>query len=56
MVKINSAYVIYDNAWLWRADHDIGGSVINSKNYVANGLVINGDHVTAYGLAVEHTL
>lgn len=56
MVQINSGYVIYDNSWLWRADHDIGGLVHNSKNYVANGIVIAGDHVTAYGLASEHTL
>ena len=25
MVQINSGNVIYDNSWLWRADHDVTG-------------------------------
>jgi hypothetical protein len=29
---------------------------MNSKNPVKNGLVVNGDNVLAYGLAVEHCL
>jgi len=56
MFEINSGYVIIDNTWLWRADHDVSGSVKNSMNPVASGVVVNGDNVIAYGLAVEHTL
>ncbi len=56
MVVINSGNVIYDNTWLWRADHDKGGSVYNSKNPCNTGIVVNGDNVRAYGLASEHTL
>jgi hypothetical protein len=56
IVQINSGNVIIDNAWLWRADHDITGDVMNSNNPSKNGLVVNGNDVTAYGLAVEHVL
>jgi hypothetical protein len=38
MIEINNDYVILDHAWLWRADHDIGGLVYDSRNYVENGL------------------
>lgn len=30
MIEINSGNVIVDNTWLWRADHDVTGSVRNS--------------------------
>lgn len=56
MFEINSGNVIIDNTWLWRADHAVGGGVRNSMNPVQNGLVVNGDNVITYGLAVEHTL
>jgi hypothetical protein len=56
MLLINSGNVVIDNAWLWRADHDITGLVKNSQNPVQHGLIVNGDSVSAYGLAVEHTL
>ena len=56
MVTINSSHVVYDNTWLWRADHDVQGSVMDSHNPVDSGLVVNGDDVTAYGLASEHSL
>ena len=56
MVQINTNDIIVDHTWLWRADHDIGGLVYNSDNYVATGLQVNSDHVKAYGLFVEHTL
>lgn len=56
MLEINNQYVLLDHTWLWRADHDIGGSVYNSRNYVETGLQVNADHVKAYGLFVEHTL
>jgi hypothetical protein len=32
MFQINSSHVIIDHTWLWRADHDVGGSVMNSHN------------------------
>ena len=53
MVTINSNDVIGDNAWLWRADHGAGASWEGAKN--KNGLIVNGDNVIYYGLAVEHT-
>jgi len=56
MMQINSGNVVIDNAWLWRADHDIVGSVVDSMNPSLHGLVVNGDHVTAYGLMSEHHL
>jgi len=51
-VVINSNDVIIDNTWLWRADH--GSGVGWTVNTVDEGLVVNGDDVTAYGLFVEH--
>lgn len=56
MVQINSGNVIIDDTWLWRADHNVDGEVMNEKNKVRTGLEVNGDNVTGYGLAVEHTL
>ncbi len=51
---VNSANVIGDDLWLWRADHGNGGTVGWNTNTAANGLVVNGANVTTYGLAVEH--
>jgi hypothetical protein len=56
MIQINSSHIICDNLWLWRADHDVGGIVVNRDNPCNNALEVNGDHVIAYGLAAEHTL
>lgn len=56
MIQINSANIVCDNLWLWRADHDVGGLVIEGDNPCDTALEVNGDHVIAYGLAVEHTL
>ncbi|GGP27610.1 coagulation factor 5/8 type domain-containing protein [Silvimonas amylolytica] len=55
-VEINSNNVIGDDFWLWRADHgDIGLTTTGwTINPAINGLVVNGDNVTMYGLAVEH--
>ena len=52
-VVINSKNVIIDNAWIWRADHGVDptGWTINPAT---NGLIVNSDNVTAYGLFVEH--
>ena len=49
---INSKNVFVDHIWLWRADH--GNGVGWSKNMCANGLIVNGDDVTIYGLFNEH--
>jgi hypothetical protein len=51
---VNSANVIGDDLWLWRADHGNGGTVGWTTNTAANGLIVNGANVTMYGLAVEH--
>ena len=49
---INSNDTILDNIWDWRADHGTG--IGWTTNTSAHGLIVNGDRVTAYGLAVEH--
>lgn len=49
---INSNDVIGDHFWIWRADH--GAGVGWNLNKAANGVVVNGDDVTLYGLMVEH--
>ncbi len=51
-VTVNTNDVIGDNLWLWRADHGTG--VGWTSNVSATGLVVNGDRVIVYGLAVEH--
>lgn len=56
MTLINSGNVIIDNTWLWRADHAVSGLVVNEENPVEAGLVVYGDNVIGYGVAVEHTL
>ncbi|MFF0390917.1 RICIN domain-containing protein [Kitasatospora sp. NPDC004615] len=49
---VNSNNVIGDHMWLWRADH--GSGVGWTSNTAANGLIVNGNNVTLYGLFVEH--
>ncbi|MFJ6748727.1 coagulation factor 5/8 type domain-containing protein [Streptomyces sp. NPDC091266] len=49
---VNSSHVIGDHTWIWRADH--GEGVGWNTNTAANGLTVNGDDVTMYGLFVEH--
>jgi len=49
---VNSSQVILDDIWAWRADH--GQGVGWTENVGDTGVVVNGDHVTAYGLFVEH--
>ncbi len=51
----NASNSIIDDMWVWRADHgqdpsDIGWTV----NTGDTGVLVTGDNVTAYGLAVEH--
>ena len=52
MMTINSNDVVGDNFWLWRADHGRGVGWKSNPN--KNGLVVNGNNVTMYGLFVEH--
>ena len=51
-LTVNSSDVIIDHVWLWRADH--GNGVGWDRNRCANGLIVNGDNVTIYGLFNEH--
>lgn len=58
-VDVPGDRVIVDNTWFWHADHDdctpVSASPASDKCYSGNGLVVSGDNVTVYGLAVEHT-
>ncbi|MBQ6135924.1 MAG: hypothetical protein IJI73_00965 [Kiritimatiellae bacterium] len=51
-LEINSNDVIVDQTWIWRADH--GDHTGWRANTSRNGIVVNGDRVTCYGLFVEH--
>ncbi|MBM9438197.1 adenylyl cyclase [Streptomyces bryophytorum] len=53
-LQIDSNDVICDHLWLWRADHGLDGTVGWTVNPADTGIVVNGDHVTTYGLFVEH--
>ncbi|MFD0331435.1 hypothetical protein ACFQZC_33070 [Streptacidiphilus monticola] len=49
----NSNDSILDDIWAWRADHGAGAGTW-SGDQSDTGLVVNGNNVTATGLAVEH--
>ena len=51
-LEINSNNTIVDHTWIWRADH--GANVGWTENLSTNGLLVNGNDVTIYGLFVEH--
>jgi hypothetical protein len=51
-VTINSNDVLVDHSWLWRSDD--GAGVGWTQNTSDTGLIVNGQHVKAYGLFVEH--
>ncbi len=51
-LRINSNDALVDHTWIWRADH--GDGVGWDSNTSENGLVVNGNDVTIYGLFVEH--
>jgi hypothetical protein len=53
-LEVNSSNVIIDNIWVWRADHGNPGTVGWTINTAKHGVIINGDNIVAYGLAVEH--
>jgi hypothetical protein len=49
---VNTDHTILDDVWAWRADH--GAGVGWTDNRADTGVIVNGNDVTAYGLAVEH--
>ncbi len=51
-LEVNLDNVILDDIWAWRADHGTGvGWTVNPAD---TGVLVNGDHVSATGLFVEH--
>jgi hypothetical protein len=57
-LEVNSNNVLIDHTWVWRADHGVEGFSGDTErwntNTGRNGVIINGDNVTATGLFVEH--
>jgi hypothetical protein len=56
-LEINTDHVLVDHTWVWRADHGVEGLTDTQRwatNLGRNGVVVNGDDVTANGLFVEH--
>ncbi len=57
-LEVNSDNVLIDHTWVWRADHGVEGFSGDTErwntNTGRNGVVVNGDNVTATGLFVEH--
>ena len=57
-LEVNSDDVLIDHTWVWRADHGVEGFSGDTErwntNTGRNGVVVNGDRVTATGLFVEH--
>jgi regulation of enolase protein 1 (concanavalin A-like superfamily) len=51
-IEINSNHIIGDHFWVWRADHGTGAAW--DSNLTTNGMIVNGNDVTIYGLFVEH--
>jgi hypothetical protein len=48
----NASNSIIDDLWAWRADH--GNAVGWTQNTAATGVIVTGNNVTSYGMAVEH--
>jgi hypothetical protein len=57
-LEVNGSDVLIDHTWVWRADHGVEGFSGDTErwntNTGRNGVVVNGDDVTATGLFVEH--
>lgn len=53
-LEVNSDNVLLDHIWAWRADHGNAGSFGWDVSTGRNGVIVNGDDVTATGLFVEH--
>jgi hypothetical protein len=49
---VNRNHTILDNIWAWRSDH--GSGVGWTSNTANNGVIVNGDNVTATAFFVEH--
>ena len=51
-LEVNRDNTLIDDVWAWRADHGAGAAwTVNTADH---GVVVNGNHVTATGLFVEH--
>lgn len=61
-LEINADNVLIDHTWVWRGDHGVEGFTNGvtgdtdrwNTNTGTNGVIVNGDNVTATGLFVEH--
>ncbi len=56
-LEVNSDDVLIDHTWVWRGDHGVEGFTDTERwntNIGRNGVIVNGDNVTATGLFVEH--
>jgi hypothetical protein len=57
-LEVNSNNVLIDHIWVWRADHGVEGFSGDTErwytNTARNGVIVNGNNVTATGLFVEH--
>ena len=61
-LEVNADHVLIDHTWVWRGDHGVEGFTegVNGDtdrwrtNTGLNGVIVNGDDVTATGLFVEH--
>jgi hypothetical protein len=49
---VNADDTLIDHTWIWRADH--GKGVGWTTNRSDNGIIVNGNNITVYGLFVEH--
>ena len=58
MIRIDHNDVYAENIWLWRADHQSGSRNMTAQQWDSTqnptGLIVNGDGVRIFGLAVEH--
>jgi hypothetical protein len=56
-LQVDADDVLIDHTWVWRADHGVEGFTDTQRwqtNTGRNGVIVNGDRVTATGLFVEH--
>lgn len=61
-LEVNADDVLIDHTWVWRGDHGVEGFTAGvngdtdrwNTNTGTNGVIVNGDDVTATGLFVEH--
>ena len=61
-LEVNADNVLIDHTWVWRGDHGVEGFTEGfngdtdrwNTNTGTNGVIVNGDDVTATGLFVEH--